>query len=154
MLKSQLSTRGKKWHLGEITTRKKKPKTKRCNLLPQCPSSTQMPALKTCMYAAAKRKKCKNIPFSPWGQSTVSSCLKEELFPNRWSGCLAFHLQGGDGTISCSQLLSGKFVVVFFFPRAHYSWKPSMGASGCWKMNCCWFSSTCGARVESSSTPK
>lgn len=37
----------------------------------------------------------------------------------------------------------------------HYSWKPSMGASGCWKINCCCVSSTWGARLlSSSSTPK
>lgn len=35
------------------------------------------------------------------------------------------------------------------------SWKPSMGASHCWKMYCCWPRSTCGAiLLSSSSVPK
>lgn len=153
MLKSQLSTRGKKWHLGEITT-KKKPREV------QSVTSVFFLHPDACIkdtYAAAKRKNVQDIPSFPWGQSTVSSCLKEELFPNRWSGCSAFHLQGGMGQSAAPSCFLASLWWCFCFvfpPRAYYSWKPSIGASACWKMNCCWFSSTWGARVESSSTPK
>lgn len=34
----------------------------------------------------------------------------------------------------------------------YYSWKPSIGASHCWKRNCCCCRSTAGARDGSSSS--
>lgn len=44
---------------------------------------------------------------------------------------------------------------ILVFTRIAHNWNPSIGASCCWKTNCCWLSSTWGAILESSSsTPK
>lgn len=152
---TQPEARGKKICIlgGDGTTTKKKP-PKRCHLSPQCPCCLQSQG-----EQQPQRKQEQKFPSSP---PAPRAGLYLQSFPKQ--GGVAFLSQPGPAAALSLFLsfpkLSRKVCWGFFFGGKRvfspqdYSWNPSMGASACWKMYCCWFSSTCGATAASSSTPK
>lgn len=154
----------------EVTIKEKQNKTKKkgAKWLPQSSFVYPWaPGLKTCVQPEySVRKKTQHVPFLSQNPhvSLRWFCLSRGP-PSREGGRAGpeHSLQGSRcwwGLASCPP--EGCSTTGWWcFPSPplpggrHYSWKPSMGASGCWKMNCCCVSSTWGARLpSSSSTPK